>query len=98
MGCFGCFAFMSECPAPVRCRFGRASKVFPLALEAQSARQLLAQEAPPVAATVRGYTTELTWEAGACSLRLELGEVEEGNVKVVVRHGKGWLPGEMLVV
>ena len=41
-----------------------------------------------------GYSTRLTQEAGACSVRLKLpGLVEEGNLAVALRHAKGWLPG-----
>ena len=85
---------------PVICANGKASVVFPLSLSAAPAMALL-EAASRVSAwpvQVRGYTTALTSEAGACSVRMVLDSsaaLEQGNYAVALRAPgfSGWLPG-----
>ena len=84
----------------VTCSYGKASVVFPLSISAAPAEALLdsTKHAPAWPAEVRGYTTSLTTEAGACSVRvaLETSDVlEQGNYAVALQAPgfSGWLPG-----
>jgi len=82
------------------CPYGKASLVFPLAIPAGAALAAVkaAEDVPEVNARTIGYTTPLTSEAGACSVRLAVTDALEcspGNYLVAVRSSKhtGWLPG-----
>ena len=46
-------------------------------------------------AQVTGYTTGLTWEAGASSIRFQLSSFSSGNVAVLLQSKRGWLPGAL---
>mmetsp|Transcript_126483 Transcript_126483/g.282744 ORF Transcript_126483/g.282744 Transcript_126483/m.282744 type:complete len:254 (-) Transcript_126483:95-856(-) len=85
------------------CPYGKASIVFPLCVSARTALGVLAatEGIPEEPAEVVGYTTDLTTEAGACSVRLSLQRPAEevgwapGNYVAAVRaEGQdGWIPG-----
>lgn len=84
------------------CMYGKASLVFPLSVSAHTALGVLAaaEDVPAIGADVIGYTTPLTSEAGACSVRLALQrshgfQCAPGNYAVAVRAEgfDGWLPG-----
>eukprot|EP00419_Tripos_fusus_P054554 CAMPEP_0172803554 /NCGR_PEP_ID=MMETSP1075-20121228/4582_1 /TAXON_ID=2916 /ORGANISM="Ceratium fusus, Strain PA161109" /LENGTH=250 /DNA_ID=CAMNT_0013641997 /DNA_START=30 /DNA_END=782 /DNA_ORIENTATION=+ len=82
------------------CPYGKASLVFPLAIPAGAALAAVeaTEEIPEVQARVIGYTTPLTSEAGACSVRFAVAqplECSPGNYLVAVRSKNhvGWLPG-----
>lgn len=78
----------------VPCTYGRASAVFPLSLSISAAAKMLATEvATESTARVTGYTTGLTWEAGASSIRFQLSSFSSGNVAVLLQSKRGWLPG-----
>ena len=82
----------------VTCSYGRASAVFPLSVSAAPAVALLkaASQAPAWRVEVQGYTTALTEEAGACSVRLAVtANLEPGNYAVALQAPgfPGWLPG-----
>ena len=86
--------------APVVCANGKASVVFPLSLSAAPALALLeaASRVSARSVQIQGYTTPLTAEAGACSVRMVLDssvEMEQGNYAVALRAPgfSGWLPG-----
>eukprot|EP00435_Cladocopium_sp_Y103_P073938 s689_g45.t3 len=74
----------------------RASAVFPLSLSAPAAAKMLTTEVVATwTARVAGYTTSLTWEAGASSIRFQLCSKPAllGNVAVLLQSKSGWLPG-----
>jgi len=82
------------------CPYGKASLVFPLAIPAATALAVVeaAEELPEVHARTIGYTTPLTSEAGACSVRFTVTQpldCSPGNYLVAVRSNNhaGWLPG-----
>lgn len=78
----------------VPCTYGRASAVFPLSLSISAAAKMFATEvATESTARVTGYTTGLTWEAGASSIRFQLSSFSSGNVAVLLQSKRGWLPG-----
>lgn len=87
----------------IQCPYGKASLCFPLAVSGKCALGLLAKAPDEViCADVLGYTTPLTREAGACSVRIALQllpkvaiEFPPGSYAVVLRaRGRaGWLPG-----
>ena len=86
---------------PVTCAYGRASVVFPLSVSAAPALALLeaTSQLPAWPAQVQGYTTSLTSEAGACSVRMVLKslatDLEQGNYAVALQAAgfPGWIPG-----
>lgn len=91
-------AMLSE----VSCAFGKASAVFPLTIPASAALGLVGaaaeKQSEACEAEVTGYTTPLTTEAGACSVRFALPrgvDLPLGNYAVAVKPvgRSGWLPG-----
>ncbi|CAJ1359236.1 unnamed protein product [Effrenium voratum] len=85
---------------PVTCAHGKASVVFPLALSANTALRVLEQLSKSAAleVDVTGYTTGLTTEAGAASVRFRLAHPapqEVGNYAVAVQAPgfEGWMVG-----